>query len=138
MYNDDGLSTPENFEKMAREYAEKLKDEGFKFFPSKVHIDFLLDEVFEILFKLRSSYRFLRGFLGSENFLELTETQIDKLRKIFSYNKNRGFRVRVNSTKCLLNSISLESELILKINLLAQNCDYLDELSNLINARLLL
>ena len=139
LYNDENISTPENFEKMAKAYSDSLKEQGFVFFKiSDEDYSLLLGEVFDILFKLRASYRFLGSFLESDKFLSLTEKQIDYLRTLFSYNKNQGYIVKTNNTKCFLNNISLESLLILKLNILAQKSDYFQELSSLVNERLTL
>jgi len=136
-YDDERISTPENFENMARAYLNSLKDQGFMFFRlTDNDYSLLLKEVFEILFKLRSSYRFLNGFLGSDKFLDLTEQQIQTLRNLFSYNKNQGYLVKTNNTKCFLNNIALESKLILKLNQLAQESDFFKELSSLASERL--
>lgn len=139
LYNDENISTPENFEKMAKAYSDSLKEQGFVFFKiNEEDYSLLLTEVFDILFKLRASYRFLGGFLESDKFLSLTEKQIDYLRTLFSYNKNQGYIVKTNNTKCFLNNISLESVLILKLNILAQKSEYFQELSSLVNERLTL
>lgn len=140
MVFDDNLSpTPEEFEKMAKAYSSTLKDKGFVFV-NLLNEDYslLLDEIFEILFKLRSSYRFLNGFLGSDKFLDLTENQIDQLRSLFNYTKNRGVRVKANSTKCLINTISLENILTLKLFELAKKTELLPQIVKMIKDRLTL
>ena len=138
-YNDEASPTLENFENMARAYSEKIKNEGFVFINlNDQDYSFLLEEVFDILFKLRASYRFLNGFLGSNLFLDLTEEQIKDLRDLFDYTKNRGFRVQTNNTKCFLNTVSLESKLILKLGDLAKKSDHFSAISSIINKRLVL
>lgn len=139
MYEDNSFPSLDSYEKMAKAYSDALKDKGFLFIPlNQENFDFLIEEIFDILFKLRSSYRFLNGFLGSDKFLDLTEQQIEVLRKEFNYEKNRAFRLRTNNTKCLLNNISLECKLLLKLNELAQQCGKLELLSSLSEKRLLL
>ena len=135
VFNDESTCTPDEFEKMAKAYSDALDRSEFRFFENENARNIIVDEVFETLFKLRASYRFLNGFLGSDLFLDLTEKQIADLRKLFNYQTNHGFRVRVNSTKCLLNTISLESNLLLKLNILSQ-FDFLDELSKIADDRL--
>lgn len=138
-YNDDRIPTPDSFAQMAKAYSNSLKDQGFVFIKLDCEdYNFLIDEVFEILFKLRSSYRFLKGFMASDKFLLLNDKQIDSLRLLFNYTKNRGFQIKANKTKCFLNTIALENRLILKMNELARKSDYYDQLSSLINSRLLL
>ena len=138
MYNDEDLPTFENFERMAKEYSNNLKNNEYKLFPNTENASLLVDDMFDLLFKLRSSYRFLNGFLGSDKLLNLTENQIESLRELFSFRKNRGFRIRVNSTKCFLNTISLETKLLLTLNILAQFDKNLLELSKVANDRLCL
>lgn len=138
-YNDELIPTPENYEKMAKAYSNALKEKGFVFIRlSNEDFCFLIDEIFDILFKLRSSYRYLKGFMGSDKFLELNEEQIEELRDIFSYSKNRAFQIRTNKTKCFLNTVSLETRLILKLNELAQKSEYFEKLSSIASKRLLL
>lgn len=139
MYNDDCLAGPEEFERMAKAYSNALKDKGFLFVSlNNENFDFLIDEVFDILFKLQSSYHFLNGFLGSDKFLELTKQQIEILRKEFNYEKNRAFKLRTNNTKCFLNNISLESKLLLKLGELAKKSGKFEEISSLCEKRILL
>lgn len=136
-YNDELHPTPDEYEKLARAYSASLKDKGFVFIRLDMEdYNFLLDEIFDIMFKLRASYRALNKFLESDRFNDLNEEQIAKLRELFDYKKNRGFRIRSDKTKTLLNCISLESKLIMKLNQLAQKCDYFEEISKLCAERL--
>lgn len=136
-YNDSKIPTLEDYEKLAKAYAESLKDKGFVFIRlDNENYNFLLDEVFDILFKLRATYRFLGTFLEANQFLELTNGHIEKLRNLFDYKKNRGFRIRGDRTKAFLNSVSLENRLIIKLNSLAQKSDFFNELSQLCLERL--
>lgn len=138
-YNDEQFPTQENYEKMARAYTSTLQHQGFVFVRLQdENLTFLIDEVFETLFKLRASYRQLGTFLDSNKFLDLTNNQIEELRDMFNYSKNRGFQIRVNKTKCFLNTISLEAKLLLKLNELAQKSEQFEKLSKLANDRLLL
>ena len=138
-YQDDKCPEIQTYEEMAKAYSNSLKDKGFVFIRlDNEDYSFLLNEVFDVLFKLRSSYRFLNGFLGSSDFLSLTEKQIEELRKLFDFKKNHSFQLRTNKTKCLLNTISLEANLLLKLNTLAQKSDYFKELSSIASERLLL
>ena len=138
-YDDELRPSPENFAEMAKAYSDSLKEQGFVFIKlTNEDYNFLIDEVFELLFKLRASYRYLRGFMGCDKFALLNENQIDFLRTLFKYSKNRGFQIRTNKTKCFINTFALESRLILKLNELAQKSEYFQELSTLVNSRLTL
>ena len=137
VYDDNIFPTPEEFENMAKEYSNAVRQKGF-IFVNMFFEDYslLLDEIFDILFKLSASYRFLNGFLGSDDFLNLTEEHIDKLRQMFDYKKNRAVQVKTNNTKCLLNTISLENLLTLKLFELAKKSEKVIEIFKIISDRL--
>ncbi len=138
-FDDNQFSSMEAFENMAKAYYSNLKEKGFVFIRLfDENLDFLIDEVFDIFFKLKSAYQSMKGFMGSGLFLEMTNEQIDELRKLFSYTKNRAFQVRTNNTKCLLECVSLESRLILKLNELAKKCDHFESLGQIVQKRILL
>lgn len=135
-YIDDALPTLSNIEEMAKAYRDSLKQKGFIFINLEEEgKNILIDEVFILLFKLRSSYRYMKGFLGSQNMLSLTEKHIDTLRNAFSVENNRGYIITCNPTKCFLNTVALERELITKLLLLSQKCEYGEELLSLIIER---
>ena len=136
-YDDELKPTPQMYAEMAKAYSATLKEQGFVFIRlSAEDYNFLVDEVFDLLFKLRSSYRFLKGFMESNRFFNLNEDQINNLRTMFKYTKNRAFQIRTNKTKCFINSIALENRLILKLNELAQKSDFYEEISLFISQRL--
>ena len=100
-YNDEALISTDSIEEMARAYNLSLKEKGFIFINLEEEgKTILIDEIFEILFKLRASYRFLRNFLDSQKMLELTENQINELRSLFNVENNRGYVIKANQTKC--------------------------------------
>lgn len=137
VYEDNLSPTPEEYEKMAKLYSNNLKEKGFVFVNMfDEDYSLLLDEIFDLLFKLRASYRFLNGFLESDQFLDLTEKQIDNLRNMFGYTKNRGVRLQTNITKCLINTISLEGVLTLKLLELAKKSGHLQQILKIIKDRL--
>ncbi len=136
-YNDFTVMSPDDYEVLAKAYSDSLKEKGFIF----VRLDnegekILIDEVFDLLFKLRASYRVLGKFMGADKFYKLNEEQLELLRKKFDYKHNRGFRVNWNKTKCFLNSVSLENKLSIKMFLLAQKSDEFEFLVGLIFQRM--
>ena len=136
-YNDEAIVSVGYIEEMAKAYNISLKEKGFIFINLEEEgKKILIDEIFEILFKLRASYRFLKNFLDSQKMLELTENQINELRILFNVENNRGYVIKTNQTKCFLNSISLENELILKLLFLSQKCEEHEKLTSLIVLRL--
>lgn len=116
---------------------QSLRDRGFVFISLENESQkLLIDEVFDLLFKLRASYRMLGSFMGCDRFYKLNEEQIDILRQKFDYRANRGFRLGWNKTKCLLNCISLENKLLIKMFLLAQKSQEYESLVELCFQRL--
>lgn len=136
-YDDFACLKPDEYETLARAYASSLKEKGFIF----VQLDsegkeILIDEMFDLMFKLRASYRALGRFMGCDRFYALNEEQLALLREKFDYKQNRGFQMRWNKTKCFLNTISLENRLLIKIFLLAQKSDEFEFLVGLIFQRM--
>ena len=65
-YDDFVCPTPDEYEQLARAYSNSLKQKGFVF----VRLDsegtsVLVDEVFEVMLKLRATYRALGNMMGS-------------------------------------------------------------------------
>lgn len=136
-YNDFACPTPDEYENLAKAYMQSLRDKGFVFISLENEAQkMLVDEVFDLLFKLRASYRALGSFMGSDKFYQLNEEQIEVLRDMFSYTHNRGFRIAWNKTKCFLNCISLENKLLIKMFLLAQKSQEYESLVGLCFQRL--
>lgn len=138
-YDDEKLPSLDSMSQIAKAYSNNLKEQGFVFIKlSDEEYSFLIEDVFDTMFKLRSSYRFLNGFMGSKSLYDLNEEQIDVLRELFSYKKNRSFQVKTNKTKCFINTFSLECKLVLKLNELAYKGEKIHEISKILNKRLML
>lgn len=136
-YNDFACPTPDEYEVLAKAYSNSLKEKGFVFVRlDNESVNVLVDEVFDLLFKLRASYRFLGSFMGADRFYDLNEEQIETMRNMFSYKQNRGFKMNWNKTKCFLNTVSLENRLLIKLFLLAQKSEEYDKLVGLCFQRL--
>lgn len=123
VYNDEQVADLSQIEDMAKAYNSAMKEKGFVF----VNLDelgknLLAKEVLEILFKLRASYRAMKGFLSSNIMYDQTCEHIEKIRTLFLIEDNKGFVITCNTTKCFLNAISLEQQLCTKLLLLAQKC----------------
>lgn len=136
-YDDFVCPTPDEYEVLAKAYSDSLKEKGFIFVRlDNEGVNILIDEVFDLMFKLRASYRSIGNFMGCDKFYNLNEEQIDILRTKFNYKQNRGFKVNWNKTKCFLNAISLENRLLIKLFLLAQKSDEYEFLVGLIFQRM--
>lgn len=136
-YDDFACPTPDEYEALARAYSNSLKQKGFIFVRLDTEgMNVLIDEVFDLMFKLRASYRMLGQFMGCDKFYALNEEQLELLRDKFNYKQNRGFKMNWNKTKCFLNTISLENRLLIKLFLLAQKSDEFEFLVGLIFQRM--
>ncbi len=136
-YDDFACLKPDEYEVLAKAYSNSLKEKGFIFVRLDTEgTEVLIDEVFDLMFKLRSSYRLLGRFMGADRFYALNEEQLSLLREKFNYRQNRGFQIRWNRTKCFLNSVSLENRLLIKMFLLAQKSDEFEFLVGLIFQRM--
>lgn len=135
-YDDEAIASVDTIEEMAKAYGKSLKQKGFVFINLEEHgKNLLVDEVFDLLFKLRASYRYLGTFLDSNKMLSITETHIASLRELFNIEENKGFFVANNRTKCFLNTVSLENALAIKLLLLSQKCEYGEKILSLIIER---
>lgn len=136
-YNDEAIANLEAFEEMAKAYHLSLKDQGFVFLNLEEEgKSLLIEEVFDILTKLKVSYKNLGCFFDSQNMLSLTNDDLENISKMFSVKPSCNFYVsNLNKTKCFINSISLENELILKLLFLSQKCEYGKEILQIIIKR---
>ncbi len=131
-YEDFAFLSPNEYEQLAKAYSNALKEKGFIFVRlDEEGVSNLVDETFDLMFKLRSTYRSLGTFMGSDKFYALNEEQIETMRKMFSYKQNRGFRLSPNKTKAFINAISLENRLVMKLFLLAQKSEEYERLVSL-------
>ena len=136
-YNDEELLSPCKYEEMANAYANALKQKGFMI----VAIDddknaILIKNIFELLAKIRLSLFRLGGFLNTSSLYSLTSRQIKKLEIMFDSvlpEVNLPFH---DKTKCFLNYISLECELIKNLITLKEQSNFEVELNRIVNDRL--
>lgn len=136
-YDDFVCPTPDEYQALAKAYSNSLKQKGFVFISlDNESKNILIDEVFDLMFKLRSSYRMLGNFMGSDKFYALNEEQLETLRELFSYKQNRSFKINWNKTKCFINAIGLENRLLIKLFLLAQKGEEYEKLIGLCFQRL--
>ena len=135
-YDDEAMPFANQIEEMAKAYILSLKDNGFVFINLEEEgKNLLLDEIFDILFRLRASYRSMGRFMSSNEMLDMTENHITKLRQLFEAQNNKGFFATTNKTKCFLNSIALENNLNIKLLLLSQKCQFGKDLMEIIIER---
>lgn len=137
-YNDEQLLSISQYETMAKAYSQKLKEKGFFF----VQIDAsennaLACEIFELLLKLKSSLFHLANFLGTGRLYSLNERHIKAFQTLYpDCNQINRYKIRGDKTKCFLNMLSLENELIAKLFMLSASSSFASQLERMINERL--
>ena len=137
-YNDEKLLSISEYEIMAKAYSQKLKEKGFFF----VQIDGrenneLIAECYKLLLKLKSSLFFLGNFLGTGRMYALNERHIKLFQTLFPECDNvERYKIRGDKTKCFLNMLSLESQLLIKLVDLSQNSPFSSQIDRMLNERL--
>ena len=98
-YDDFACLKPDEYETLARAYASSLKEKGFIF----VQLDsegkeILIDEMFDLMFKLRASYRALGRFMGCDRFYALNEEQLALLREKLNLSHKKAMGTSATET----------------------------------------
>ncbi len=137
-YNDEQILNLQDYEKMAKAYADTLKNKGFIFV--KVNDEkeaVLLDEILDCMSQIKSCLFIMGGFLNTSQLYSLNERQIKKLSVLFDYDKPlKQFKMKYDKTSCFLKFIGLESQLIRDLLQLCEYSNFESELKKIIDARL--
>lgn len=137
-YNDEKLLSIGEYEAMAKAYSQKLKEKGFIF----VQIDAqeneaLISECWELLRKIKSSLFYLGNFLGTGRMYSLNERQIKLFHTMFPDEEQVArYKIRGDKTKCFLNMLSLENQLIIKLLSLSNSSPFSSQIERMIDERL--
>lgn len=137
-YNDEKLLSIGEYEAMAKAYSQKLKEKGFIF----VQIDAqeneaLISECWELLRKIKSSLFYLGNFLGTGRMYSLNERQIKLFHTMFPDEEQViRYKIRGDKTKCFLNMLSLENQLIIKLLSLSNSSPFSSQIERMIDERL--
>ena len=137
-YNDEQVLSINDYEIMAKAYANQLKKRGFMV----VQIDTsetqeLAEKIFDNLLKIKSLLFSLGGFLNTSKFYSLNERQIKKLALLFDINISPPhLSISKDKTKCFLEFLSIELATIKYLIELANKSNYENEIQKLIETRL--
>ena len=137
-YNDEQILNIEEYELMAKAYANELKKQGFRI----VRIDNdqtlqLAIEIFELMASIKSMLFSLGGFLNTSQFYSLNERQLKKVGLMFDINHTPSIKnIHRDKTKCFLSFLSSEFSLIKKLIILSDQSNYESELQKIIDSRL--
>lgn len=139
-YNDEQILSCSSYEIMAKAYAQAMKDKGFMF----VAVDneknkMLIEDIFDILAKIKSCLFFLGGFLGTSKLYSLNERQIKKLELIFDFHiAPNKYSFKSDKTATLLEFIGHESHLTKNLIELSAQSSFEHDILKIVNDRLAL
>ncbi len=137
-YNDEPILSMQDYESMAREYANALHKRGFIF----VQVDDdatnkMVDEIFLYLGEIKACLFNLGGFLNTSSLYTLNERHIKKLRIMFDYEKPFiNYKLKRDKTYCFLRYIGLECQLLRCLLALSEITNYEQEIKKLYEDRL--
>lgn len=118
LYNDELL--PEDFEKIAKAYAQKLKNNGFVFIKLEdEERELLIGEIFVLIAKMKACLERLKNCLQSDRLMCRLENAEEVLRDRFSNKKPHKFACVATENEAFLSLISIENTLIIKLMLLS-------------------
>ncbi|MBQ8444184.1 MAG: hypothetical protein IJX25_02400 [Clostridia bacterium] len=139
-YNDEGLLSIEQYEVMAKAYADALKKRGLKIVNIDDEIDERdVDEIFDKISNIKSLLFTLGGFLNTSTFYSLNERQLKKLLIIFDKDTIPSHHVKTrDKTKCFLSFLSCEFALTSKLLTLSEKTNFESEIKGMIHQRLTL
>ncbi len=138
-YDDEQILTLQDYEIMAKAYANALKSKGFIF----VQVDDeqfkeVVEETFDYFAQAKSCLLILGGFLNTSPIYSLNERQLKKLRVIFDYEKPlKSYKFRYDKTYCFLKFLGLEVRILKNLIYLKDKSNFENELNKLIEDRLI-
>lgn len=138
-YNDEPILTINEYENMAKAYSDALKERGFIF----VRVDHemneqMLQEMFDLFFKINRCLFVLGGFLNTASLYSLTDRQIKKLRMLFDYNEVMpNYQIKPDKTSCFLKYIALEFRLLKCLRNFDGHTNYDAQIDKIISDRLI-
>jgi len=139
-YNDEQLLNINDYEIMAKAYANELKKRGFMV----VQIDseqshMLANTIFEKMLQIKSKLFLLGGFLNTGKFYSLNDRQIKKFSLLFDLNFDiQNKNLSHDKTKVFLSFLSDELEVVKHLIELSEKSNYENEIKKIIEARLTL
>ena len=136
IYNDDQTLSPNEYQKMAESYAKTLQNKFVFVSLDNSKEEAFLHEVMALFFDVKNNLFALGGFLGTGAIYNLNEKHISKMQNLF--NSDYDFETKHSSkdkVKCLLNYLSLESNLLNKLLSLAEQSSFAKELFEIIKER---
>ena len=136
IYNDEKTLSSDQYQKMAEEYSKALQNKFVFVSLDNSKEEAYLHEVMALFFDIKNNLFALGGFLGTSTIYNLTEKHILKMQKL--YDKSYNFESKhfsKDKVKCLLNYLSLESNLLNKLLYLAQQSNFSKDLFDIIKER---
>ena len=137
MYNDEQILSINEYEAMAKAYAQILRDKGFRIVCSATPSAQLVDSIFLHLAKIKCHLFALGGFLGTSPLYSLNERQLNKLCVVFDREKPPIEKASTaDKTKNFLSYLSNEFALLQELLTVAEQTSFEQEVKNILNQRL--
>lgn len=137
MYNDEQILSIDDYEKVAKAYADALRKKGLMIVTTNEVDSLLLEGIFEKLSNIKSYLFMLGGFLNTGAFYSLNERQIKKLSIIFDDYSLPLAKVAIrDKTKCFLSFLSTEMAVIKDLLKIAPQTSFEKEIEKIIEERL--
>ena len=138
MYNDECLLPTDEYQKMAKAYADMLEKKGIRIININDEVDKnIINEIFDKLLTIKSLLFAMGGFLNTSRFYSLNERHINKLSVIFDYDLSPSNSVKWHDkTKCFLSFISTELALIKQLINIIDKTSFERDIKNIIDNRL--
>ena len=138
MYKDEQILSVNEYEKIAKAYADALKKKRLKIVHSEDFFDErLVESIFEKFSIIKACLFALGGFMNTSSFYSLNERQMKKFNIIFDTysfpHKTAPFR---DKTKCFISFISNEFSLINDLIKIAEQSSFEEEIKNMTTQRL--
>ena len=136
-YDDFKVPSMEDYENMAKAYSLSLKNQGFVFVKLEKECEnFLIDEIFDILFKIDTSIDAMSRVCDTQKIKSATTKHIKILRDMFNYDRQVKFEISNDESLIFLNLISLENTLTMKLFTLSTKSSNFEKLLDIIFDRL--
>lgn len=137
-YKDEQILSIEQYENLAKAYANALKKHGFVFIKvDNEKNEILISKMFDLLYQIKRCLFIMGGFLNTSQIYSLNERQLKKLEILFDHEKQvTSNNLKQDKINCFLNYLGLEFELLKTLIQLKEESNNEYELNKIINDRL--
>ena len=137
-YNDEKMSSLEQFERAAKEYAKALNESGFKIIKiNERDKQELVDKIMLLFSQIKLLLFRLGGYLGTGKLYFLTEKQSKKLAILWDEPITKNIKIPLlDKTKTFLKYLGCEFALIKNLIVIKDQSNFESDITRIINDRL--